>query len=189
MTWAASGNWREVLGACLAKPLKAARFVFREPTGKLVFHVEQASPLSFWHYTKVRGALALELVWSDAAGGGKLRLARGLWWWKSKWELKEFFGGELFSFVPSSFWGTSWTVTNARNGAVAVARVANPFIVGPQEAVIESLSGETLARLQWHGYAWCWNCHRNVRVELADENWELAALAFAVIRWVAMQQR
>lgn len=180
---------RLVLGECLAPALKAARYVFREPTGQVLFHVEQVSPVSFWHYTKLRGALALELVWSNAAGGRQGRLARASGWWKSSWELSGLPGGELFSFVPGSFWGTSWTVTNARTGAVAVARVPNPFILGPQRAEIVSVSAQTLARVQWCEYSWRLGCHGKVHIELGEGGWELTAMALAVIRWVALQQR
>lgn len=189
MACAVSKGTRWVSGECLAPALRPARFVFREPTGKVLFHVEQVSPVGFWHHTKLRTALALELAWSGAAGGRHVRLTRAPGWWKPRWELREVLGSELFSFIPGSFWGTSWTVTNARTGAVAVARVRNPFILGRQKAEIEGLGGHAVARFEWSEYSWRLGCQRYVRIELEDEAWELAAMALAVIRWAALQQR
>ncbi len=180
---------RVILGECLAPALKGARYVFRETTGKVLSQVEQVTEVRLWHYTKLRGVLALVLAWADTAGGRNMRLVRSSGWWKPAWVLAQLRGGELFSFVPNSFLATSWTVTDARTGAVAVARVRNPFILGPQRADIVGLGGQNLARVQWSDYSWRLSCQRNARIELLDDGWELAAMAFAVIRWVALQQR
>ncbi len=189
MSRATSARSRVVLGECLAPSLKPARFVFREPEGKVLFQVEQVSPFGFWSYTKFRRILRLELAWSAVPGGRDLSLVRPGGWRKEGWELRERFGGELFRFASGSFWGTSWTITNAQTGAGAVAKLKNPFVVGPQSGAIASLSGQSLATLQWGEFSWRLGCKSQVRIELLEDGWDLAAMAFAVIRWAAHQQR
>lgn len=179
-----------VLGECLASAMKPARFVFREVMGKVLFHVDQVLPVKFWHYTKFRSVMALELAWSPTAGSRSMRLSRPPGGWKASWVLKDSLGGELFNFVPSSsFWPTSRIITNVGTGAVATTREGNPFIFGPQEAEIVDLGGQPLARAQWSDYSWRLGCHSNVRIELQDESWELGALAYAIIRWANLQGR
>lgn len=189
MTTARPTLGRVILGECLAPALRPARYVFRDPVGRVLYHVEQSSGFTPLSYTKLRGVMSLELEWSDSVGRTNLRFVRSPGWWKNRWALRDVVGRELWSFVPSSLWGTSWTLTNAQTGAVVMARVANPLIVGPQKAEIATLHNQTLARLRWSDYSFRLGCHSQARIELAEDSWELAALGLAVIRWAAMQQR
>ncbi|MFN3413843.1 MAG: hypothetical protein ACK42L_07260 [Thermoanaerobaculum sp.] len=189
MTAARPTLGRVILGECLTQGLRPARFVFRDPVGKVRYHVEQSSPFTPLSYTKFRAVMALELAFADGVGRTCWRLIRSPGWWKNPWELRDLVGRKLWSFVPGSFWATSWTLTNAQTGEIAVAQVANPLILGPQRAEITSMHNQTLARLRWSNYSLWLGCHSQVRIELAEDPWEAAALALTVIRWAAMQQR
>ncbi|MGC8915820.1 MAG: hypothetical protein ACP5NF_02425 [Thermoanaerobaculum sp.] len=180
---------RLFFGECLAGSLKPASYVFRDVLGGVAFRVDQISPWRLWHFTKIRGALALELGLLETKSGEEFAARRRGPFWKPRWEVLDPGGTILFSYVPASFWGTSLTVTAAQTGEVAAARVPNPLLVWRQRALLSGLDGGDLANMSWSEYSLSLGCHRRVRVEVFEASWELAAIALAAIRWSALQQR
>lgn len=178
-----------LFGECLASALKPASYLFRDPLGRVAYRVEQVAGWGLWSYSKLRALAPLELVWTDSWGTVQALLRRPPRRWRVSWELEGADGRTLFSFVPVTFLGGRWTLTDQRTGQVVAGKVRNPLVVGPQEAGLFLGDGRTVALLRWSEFSWRLGCPSRVRIELADRGWELAAVGFAVIRWTALQQR
>jgi hypothetical protein len=177
------------LGECLASTLKPASYLFRDPLGHVRHRVEQVSRQGLLGFTKLRGALKLELQWEAVAEGQVFYLRRLPRLWNSIWELKTLDGRVLVALRPRGVLHRQWEVEEGRTGARASARIPNPLIMGKQSAELVAGDGAILAELHWEEYAWSLGCHRRVRVEVREPSWALAALTLAVARWVMLQQR
>jgi hypothetical protein len=172
-------------GECTAGSLKPASYVFREPSGNLWCRVTQLTPRGILGFTKFRTVGKLDLA-LELTSGGRYTLRRERGWWKTSYQLLDQGLEPVWSF---SVLGTSWTVTEARTGAVAMGKKSNPFVLGPQRAALATVDGSVLAAMAWHAYSFRLGTFAQVQLEVFRKGWELPAVAFAVVLWLGLQKR
>jgi len=175
-------------GECTAASLEPASYVFREPSGKLWCRVTQLTPRGILGFTKFRTVGKLDLA-LELTSGGRYTLRRERGWWRTSYLLLDQGLEPVWSLQQASVLGTSWTVTEARTGAVAMGKVSNPLILGPQRAALATVDGSVLATMAWHAYSFRFGTFAQVQLEVFRKGWELPAVAFAVARWLGLQQR
>jgi|GEM_PF-1684312 len=175
-------------GECLASNFQPARYVFRDSSGNIWCRVNQNSSFSLLDFTKFRMLKNLELFF-DAIGLGKTYTLQRKGGWK---ELVLLLGSDLhplWIFAQSSFFGTTWTITDNHTSLVALGKVVNPFILGPQRLKIEGKDGSLISIMTWRKYSFRLGTFSRVEIEMFNEGWALPSIAFSVLRWLYLQQR
>lgn len=175
-------------GECTAASLEPASYLFRELSGKLWCRLWQLSPQGLLRFTKFRMGGKLDLA-LELASGESYTLRRERGWWKSRYLLLDQSLEPLWSLEPASFLGTSWTVTEARTGGVAIGKVKNALILGPQQAALSTVDRSALATMAWRSYSFRLGTFAQVHLEIFRKGWELPAVAFTVVRWLQLQNR
>jgi len=175
-------------GECTAGSLEPASFVFREPSGKLWCRVTQLTTRGILRFTKFRTVEKLDLA-LELTSGRRYTLRRGWGWWRTSYLLLDQGLEPVWSLQTASVLGTSWTVTEARTGAVAMGKVTNMLSLRCQRARLHAVDGSVLATMAWQAYSLWFGTFAQVQLEVFRKGWELPAVAFAVVRWLRLQQR